>query len=327
MKKRDVSLDMLRGFGIILMVAGHMGWDNFNIYVYSFHMPLFYALSGYLLKPDFKAGLLKMIGHRFKRLMIPYFLFGIINYFILLGFHRFDLPEAGELFLNLLFFPTKGVAIAGALWFLASLFCVDVLMRILCRVIKSDILMGIIVGILVIIGFVINHHQMQLIWGVEASLIGVLFYYLGYIFNKYCIFVKLFSGKIKWISWGIMALLFVPVQLLCYHNGLIGMFFGWYRNEFIFLIVACYQVMFWWLLVTYVIRQSRILIYAGTNTMIFIGFNQFFIIAFNKVGNYILSGVIDDKLIELLVLGMVFVALFIVSWITNKWKISRLWRS
>ena len=43
------SLDILKGIGIILVVVGHMIGNQLYIrpWIYAFHMPLFFMLSGY----------------------------------------------------------------------------------------------------------------------------------------------------------------------------------------------------------------------------------------------------------------------------------------
>jgi fucose 4-O-acetylase-like acetyltransferase len=47
--KKDISVDVLRHFGILLVVLGHME-NPFNKIIYSFHVPLFFWVSGYFLK-------------------------------------------------------------------------------------------------------------------------------------------------------------------------------------------------------------------------------------------------------------------------------------
>lgn len=48
--RRMVHIDILKGMGIILMILGHMHFDDqiFGKIVYAFHMPLFFCISGYL---------------------------------------------------------------------------------------------------------------------------------------------------------------------------------------------------------------------------------------------------------------------------------------
>ena len=49
--KRIDYLDYTKGFGILLVILGHI-YDASNpikIWLYSFHMPLFFIISGFLL--------------------------------------------------------------------------------------------------------------------------------------------------------------------------------------------------------------------------------------------------------------------------------------
>lgn len=50
MKERNVTIDIMKGIGIILMVVGHSGYPSFlRNFIYTFHMPLFFMISGYLI--------------------------------------------------------------------------------------------------------------------------------------------------------------------------------------------------------------------------------------------------------------------------------------
>lgn len=50
MKERNVTIDIMKGIGIILMVVGHSGCPSFlRNFIYTFHMPLFFMISGYLI--------------------------------------------------------------------------------------------------------------------------------------------------------------------------------------------------------------------------------------------------------------------------------------
>lgn len=50
MKERNITLDIMKGIGIILMVIGHSGCPPFlKNFIYTFHMPLFFMISGYLI--------------------------------------------------------------------------------------------------------------------------------------------------------------------------------------------------------------------------------------------------------------------------------------
>ena len=51
-KRRDVTIDIAKGIGIILVVFSHLTFNGQmqRILVHSFNMPLFFIISGYLFK-------------------------------------------------------------------------------------------------------------------------------------------------------------------------------------------------------------------------------------------------------------------------------------
>ena len=90
--------DFSRGYAMLLVLLQHAGIPLWR-YILTFHMPLFFFLSGIVSEgrklPSFK----DYVWNRFKRLMIPYFLFGIVSvliqYAIDVVMHRsLDVPAA-----------------------------------------------------------------------------------------------------------------------------------------------------------------------------------------------------------------------------------------
>lgn len=93
-QKRVEWVDIARGVGIIVVVFGHVlrGIENANIVmpsqfflwsdrlVYSFHMPLFFVLSGlFFLTSLQKQPLGTYLHHRFRTLAYPYFLWSLLQ--------------------------------------------------------------------------------------------------------------------------------------------------------------------------------------------------------------------------------------------------------
>ena len=76
-------LDSARGMAILLMVIGHaLGMccetslsTNILRYIYSFHMPLFFIIYGFLYEPVGKS-ISRTIKKRAIRYLIPYFFWG-----------------------------------------------------------------------------------------------------------------------------------------------------------------------------------------------------------------------------------------------------------
>lgn len=97
-KHREYNIDFFRGIAIILVVLGHsIQYGNGSEYlssgaffnnivfkaIYSFHMPLFMLLSGYLvLYTVERYNVKRFIGNRIKRILTPILSWGIIVYFV-----------------------------------------------------------------------------------------------------------------------------------------------------------------------------------------------------------------------------------------------------
>lgn len=72
--KRDVTLDMMKGVGIFSVVLAHF-ISSCRHLIYSFHMPLFFIISGILFSPR---GIKETIHKDFKRLVVPYLIVCLI---------------------------------------------------------------------------------------------------------------------------------------------------------------------------------------------------------------------------------------------------------
>lgn len=86
MKERNKTIDNAKGIGIILVIAGHLFTKDSIpfMYIFSFHMPLFFIISGYLMNGDKYSTLIECAKTSFVRYVKPYFAFCIIGFFITL---------------------------------------------------------------------------------------------------------------------------------------------------------------------------------------------------------------------------------------------------
>ena len=136
-KKRLRALDIAKGIAIILVVIGHavpdatthMGIQSeglaiLNRLIYSFHMPLFFLISGYFVNTLAEnQSRVSAIWKKFQRLMVPYIFVGLCYAPCKLLLSRF----ANDPFhLSNLWKMVIGVNPDGELWFLYSLFVISV---------------------------------------------------------------------------------------------------------------------------------------------------------------------------------------------------------
>ena len=76
-KRRIEYIDIAKGIGIILVVAGHLldKENELHRFIYAFHMSLFFVLSGLLLEEDRKSSDFGSIIWKQKKLMRQYFMY------------------------------------------------------------------------------------------------------------------------------------------------------------------------------------------------------------------------------------------------------------
>ena len=69
-------IDDLKAIAIMFVVWGHFASGNILVcrFIYSFHVPLFFFISGYLYKQEQKP--YTLILNNFRRLIVPYLVLG-----------------------------------------------------------------------------------------------------------------------------------------------------------------------------------------------------------------------------------------------------------
>ncbi|MBR2793722.1 MAG: acyltransferase [Solobacterium sp.] len=193
--KRIEWVDVARGLAMILVIAGHtaaMGSFTRSI-IFSFHIPLFFILSGYTFHPakskeEFFRGLKKDALH----LLVPYVVSAFVITLIQI-FYRHN--PAGTEFKNLgeslLWASGTGDGThepVGILWFLASLFTARQLFSLLYLIFEEKGKQSFVpcAAILSLIGFGIGFIDWNwLIFNLDVSMAAVGFLLAGYEYRRH----------------------------------------------------------------------------------------------------------------------------------------------
>lgn len=129
--QRQTWIDCVRGIGIILVVLGHyiQGPDPLSKWILSFHMPLFFILSGILVAMrEGYAGkpLSSILIHKAKQMLYPFFTFSllVILYYLLRG--KTDVAAKVSYY-------TITLEGYNALWFLPALWMAECMLLVLLR--------------------------------------------------------------------------------------------------------------------------------------------------------------------------------------------------
>ena len=131
---RNKTLDIAKAICICLMVIGHSGCPEYiSNFVYMFHMPCFFFISGWLLKPKYISNLKEGIIKKAKGTYWPFVKWSIIflafhNIFAFLNIYdnNYTLHEFGIKSLRILTL-TGSESLLGGFWFLISLFWASII--------------------------------------------------------------------------------------------------------------------------------------------------------------------------------------------------------
>lgn len=142
------KISFLQTFGIILVVLGHTERTGTSFFIrdliYSFHMPLFVFISGYLLKftTSEEIGDIKLnnfIIKKIKRLIVPYILISSLAYIPKYILGRFAVRplelSLKDYILNMIYLWDNPIIF---FWFLPTIFLIMILTIILYRVLKNN---------------------------------------------------------------------------------------------------------------------------------------------------------------------------------------------
>ena len=125
-KRRLQIIDIMQGIAMLWVIIGHhllpfmsSAYASFHYYIYSFHMPLFISISGFLIAYSYKdTGYSRYIYKRLKKFFVPYVMVGTIISFISALVNGCDTLLGNFYFL--LFAPLKSEA--TFLWYIYLLF-------------------------------------------------------------------------------------------------------------------------------------------------------------------------------------------------------------
>lgn len=274
-KKRIERFDIAKGIGILLVIIGHMHLQMINPFIFSFHMPLFFFVSGYFLSEKYSVSV--YVRKRARQLLVPY-IFACIC--IIIGFLIKDIAIGHS---EVIIFDMKkwifaaiyasgqeysspfAIPSIGAIWFLPAMFFATIIVR-RCISYKYKLL-------LIVIIFYVGYATSQKIWlpfSIQAGMTAAIFLFGGW----KCRDIRLFDRKIpKDIEIGMLA-----IWIFCILFGgkmyLVRNYFGNGLLDVVGAFCACYfivKISGW--IEKYAKRICNILAFFGRNSLIILCFH------------------------------------------------------
>lgn len=185
MVDRIKEIDVAKGIGIFLVVIGHshLPIDKF---IYWFHMPLFFIISGMLYKKQNNiSDWFSLINKRFNKLLIPYFIFGSIIAIII-----FLLTKDFLWLLKTLAKIIYGGRLLGApfsvFWFVTVLFSTQIIYAIAqIKLSKKILLISLLISYLLaeIYSNIFFLRELAIPWNLDVVPIAVVYFGIGSFFK------------------------------------------------------------------------------------------------------------------------------------------------
>jgi polysaccharide biosynthesis protein PslL len=181
-------VDLLKGLGIICVVAGHVFHGLVSAAFFEFHIPLFFFISGYLAtpKPEYKKFFLKKVEH----LIIPYLAFLII--FFVPNLFTFSNHPNGHLitkkFIEAIYGGAYLTGWLSIFWFVTCLFFTQQIANYLLTQFTQRTV-AFIAGLALVAAYLYSSFAKGLNtpWAVDVVLAAFPIYYVGFRLKNFTI--------------------------------------------------------------------------------------------------------------------------------------------
>lgn len=294
LNRRIIWIDNCKAFAIGLVICGHIlvstnssnsHLDNMAmVMIYSFHMPLFFILSGLMFK---RTRLFECIKKKFTRLMIPYSFFCFFALLFYVSFYKLTDHDGLIKYLNAFtkdkildsILMNSSSAFSGY-WFLPVLFTASIILTIILELNNSVFeFLIMLIGVLVSVKLRANNIELPL--GIGEALLAVPFMNIGFS-EKKAGFKSLNSSKLLIISilGYICAIAYwkgMNYEMVDMHNSEIKDVFAFY----ILGLCGSYISMFFIKWITGIISSDTIIMkcckFIGEKSIYIYGFHYFFL--------------------------------------------------
>lgn len=283
---RLVQYDLLKGFGILLVLWGHINCPPMvKIIIYGFHMPLFFFVSGCFYKPS--TSFVLFTKKKIRQLLLPWSFFASILFLLKASLVLYETHDIRMAILSSFNDIYKGLLgcedsyiFYQTIWFLIALFEVSVLYHLLFKRINNVLAITLLSVVFYLLGFELSNNQINFPYFIDTVLSVFIYYHCGYCFRKF----DYDNKKIPIIT--IMMGLLLSLLLVYALSPKIDIktnIFPWYLVFLSLPIIIC----MYFLLNKIKSLNLRWIEYCGTNSLLLLGFHRpmfdILVIVYNKL--------------------------------------------
>lgn len=276
-KNRFDWVDWMKALGIFLVVLGHF-YSIGEKFIYVFHVPLFFIISGFLTKKE--SDNRQFLRKLWYNLAVPMLIIATLNVMFdwLFDFMHgtFNPMEIYWFVRNVVFGMVSGF---DALWFVYTL----ILLKIFFQYSFSNRCFGILAIVMLVLTYVYNHMNLSVFPfflrepnSIVNTLTACPFFALGVFFHN-------FRGRLK--EWNRKILLMISffccllIVVGCYyHNGYVAMYCCCYgENVFLFLIGGVAGSIMIFSITKLLGPAPKVVVIVSRGTIVILGFHKLLI--------------------------------------------------
>lgn len=319
-KKRIVWIDQLRGLAFYTVILGHMSiGKSLKTWIYSFHMPLFFMISGLNLNIEriYKTSFRDFALRLAKKMLVPYLWLQMISFVLrfVVSIIR-DKPVTVRDFLIGIFVGNNNIigAPSNPLYYVLLLFLAQLGLWFVIRLSKANkgIMAAILVGFLV---FSLCFQKVNMPWHINVVPAAMFLIFVGRLLMDCYLAVRdKLQTMNKGLYLGLSGALLIAGYILNRYNGRISIHGNYYGEDFVIFLLCAVASSVGFALIIMLLPQSRMLTFIGANTFFYMGIHKPLLLVFES-----LVGKNDDHPVFLMVGSLVcFFGLVPVAWAFSK---------
>lgn len=245
MSGRAEYIDIAKGLGILAVIWGHIIVGHWTgKLVYSFHMPLFFFISGMLFRKEKYPAFGPFVKVRARRLLVPYVIYSVITWAFWSVFHAVTHSPVESYWAPLLeTFIARGsgqfMVHNSPLWFIPCLFAVELMYYPIskCKDLWTLAASIGIAGLSILLEYSFGlSYLYALPWNLDAAMMALPFYAIGNLWMRHSTLEKV-DGWVKRHVPITVALVVTLTSCLVWtalRFRVISMGYSDYGNEYIF---------------------------------------------------------------------------------------------
>ncbi len=277
------KLDVAKGIGIICVIISHcyIGGSVLQKWLYAFHMPLFFFISGLFYK---KRECKNFLVARFRSLLVPYLFFAVsstVLYVIIVYYSSSLQLEKHDVMDKII-----GIFYAHAsdrwmfnitIWFLPCLYILENLYNFIKNQFPDKHINFIVIGIFILGCFIGGYENRISIWSFDVAFVAIIFYHLGFLCKKYVI-----ESRSKKLTISLSFFLSLVSIIIVNYVSMVDMSHSEYGNPIVFVFQAFLGIV---LIVSLsdLLSKSAMLAYFGKNSLIILGTHTLILMIFPGV--------------------------------------------